>query len=97
MARRKNKGGDAADAKKGVAFRPILLAAGLGLLWFVEFPQAGAPADDAPAWAFAALTGGRLLADFVGGWVFVSLLRLAFAIQRYAIARVRSGPAEETT
>jgi hypothetical protein len=98
MAWGKKKG--AANAAKGgeqeVGLRPILLAGGLGLLWFAAFPQ-DVFEGDLPAWSVAAQFGSRLFADFVGGWVAVSLLRLAFASQRYAVSRARAGVFEAVT
>jgi hypothetical protein len=76
--------------KKRKAFRPMLLAGGLGLLWFVQYQQGG-PADEAgPAWSHAVVLGTRLLADFVGAWVVIALLQLVFALIRTALVQLRS-------
>jgi hypothetical protein len=71
-------------------FRPVLLAGGLGLLWFVQYQQGG-PADEVgPAWSHMVVLGSRLLADFVGAWVVIALLQLVFALIRAAFAQLRS-------
>jgi hypothetical protein len=74
--------------------RPILLAAGLGLLWFVETPPPEY-VEGAADWSFALLIGVRLLADFVGAWLVVSALRLAFNLTRYAWTRVHQRVEQE--
>jgi hypothetical protein len=68
--------------------RPILLAAGLGLMWLV-LVQDGVGNGDAPAWGIAIILVARLVADFVGGWIVVSILRLFFAIGRIGLAHFR--------
>lgn len=75
---------------KRKAFRPMLLAGGLGLLWFVMYQQGG-PADEVgPAWSHAVVLGSRLLADFVGAWVVIALVQLVCALIRAGVAQLRS-------
>jgi hypothetical protein len=71
------------------ALRPILLAAGLGLYWFVQYQDAGADIDG-PLTACLIIGGARLLADFVGAWFALSVLQLAFALARFGVTYVRS-------
>jgi hypothetical protein len=85
-AKRPAKAGPPAKKKGGM--RPVLLAAGLGLYWFVEYQDAGG-ASDAPIWGYAMIVGVRLLADFVGAWVIVSGLRLILALGRLAAGHLR--------
>jgi hypothetical protein len=68
--------------------RPVLLAAGLGLYWFVEYQDFGGAAD-APIWGYVMMVGVRLLADFVGAWVIISALQLALVLGRLALSYVR--------
>lgn len=70
------------------ALRPVLLAAGLGLYWFVEYQDPGGMAD-VPMWGYVMLVLVRLLADFVGAWVIVSALQLALALARLGVAYLR--------
>jgi hypothetical protein len=72
----------------GGGMRPVLLAAGLGLYWFVEYQDAGGTTD-APMWGYMTMVGVRLLADFVGAWVIVSALRLALALGRLGVGYLR--------
>ena len=65
--------------------RPVLLAAGLGLYWFVEYQDAGGPTD-VPMWGYMVMVGVRLLADFVGAWVVVSALQLVLRSGRLALS-----------
>jgi hypothetical protein len=81
--------------KKRKAFRPVLLAGGLGLLWFVQYQQGGPAEDTGPVWSHAVVLGSRLLADFVGAWVVIALLQLVFALVRAAFAQLRSDPDRE--
>jgi hypothetical protein len=69
--------------------RPFLLAGGLGLMWFVQVQDGGVDGD-APAWGIAIILGGRLLVDFVGGWLAVSVARLAFALFRTGLSQLRA-------
>jgi len=73
---------------RGGAMKPILLAAGLGLYWFVEY-QEGTGAVDAPIWGYAVILGVRLLVDFVGALVLVSGLRLLLVLLRLALSHLR--------
>lgn len=81
--------------KKGMQrpFRPLLLAGGLGLLWFVEFQDA-AVAEEMPAWSVPLVLGVRLVADVVGAWLLVSVLRLAVAAGQLGLTRLRNGPSQ---
>ena len=72
--------------RKGVAGRPFLLAAGLGLFWFAEARQSGLPID-APAFGLGLVLASRLLLDLVGGWVTVSALRVVLALGRLGLTR----------
>ena len=68
--------------------RPIFLAAGLGLYWFVEYQGFGSPAD-MPVWGYGMTIGVRLLADFVGAWVIIVALQLVLALGRLGFGYVR--------
>lgn len=81
--------------RKGVAGRPFLLAAGLGLFWFAETRQGGLPID-APAFGLVLVLASRLLLDFVGGWVTVSTVRVALALGRLGLIRWHMPRAAET-
>jgi hypothetical protein len=70
--------------------RPVLLAAGLGLCWFVEYQDAGGGVTDMVMWSYLVVTGTRLLADFVGAWVVVSALQLIMALARYGMTYLRT-------
>jgi hypothetical protein len=71
------------------ALRPVLLAAGLGLFWFVEYQDAGGDVSG-PMTAYLVMTGVRLLADFVGAWMALSALQLVFAFARFGVVYLRS-------
>jgi hypothetical protein len=75
--------------------RPVLLAAGLGVYWFVEFQDAGS-SSDAPMWGYMMMVGVRLLADFVGAWVVVSAVQLALVLGRLGLAYLRGLWLQET-
>ncbi len=75
---KKNRGG----------MRPVLLAAGLALYWFVEYQDLGSAAD-LPMWGYITMIGVRLAADFVGAWVLVSALQLLLALARLGVTYVR--------
>jgi hypothetical protein len=98
MAKTAAKRSSAADAKrappakerKRKLVRPVLLAGGLGLIWFVQF-QHGANDPDTPAWGYGLVLGVRLLADIVGAWVVISVAHLLFTLGRIAIARLFPG------
>ena len=80
---------------KRKAFRPMLLAGGLGLLWFVEYQQGGSAEEAGPAWSHGVVIGTQLLADFVGAWVAIALVQLVFALLRAAVAQLRADPDRE--
>jgi hypothetical protein len=73
---------------KRSAMRPVLLAAGLGLFWFVEYQDAGG-ATGVPMWGYVTMVGVRLLADFVGAWIIVSALHLALVLGRLGLIHLR--------
>jgi len=68
--------------------RPIFLAAGLCLYWFVEHQDFGG-ASDMPIWGYGVTIGVRLLADFVGAWVIVSALQLLLALGKLGVSYLR--------
>jgi hypothetical protein len=70
--------------------RPFLLSAGLALMWFALF-QDVAMERDLPAWGIAAVLGTRCLADLIGAWLIVSLLRLAIGFAQLGWMRRRTG------
>jgi hypothetical protein len=70
------------------ALRPVLLAAGLGLYWFVEYQDSGG-ATDVPMWGYMMMVAVRLLADFVGAWVIVSALQLMLVVGRLGLSYLR--------
>ena|SRR5579863_6126457 len=74
----KNKGG----------LRPVFLAAGLALYWFVEYQGLEGTAD-VPMWAYLVTIGVRLLADFVGAWVIIAALQLVLALSRLGVSYLR--------
>ncbi|HTZ34521.1 MAG TPA: hypothetical protein VMB84_00770 [Stellaceae bacterium] len=74
---------------KKPGMRPVLLAAGLGLFWFVQYQELGGAEGDLPMWSYMTMIGVRLLADFVGAWVIVSALQLAIALLRLALGYLR--------
>ena len=78
-----------AAAPKRKAFRPLLFAGGLGLLWFVQY-QSNGPPDEGPAWSHALLLSTRLLADIVGAWVAIAVAQLFLAILRAAYEQLRA-------
>lgn len=75
-------------AKTGGALRPMLLAAGLAIYWFVEHQDSGG-VTDAPIWGYGVIIGVRLLVDFVGALVLVAALQLLLVSSRLAIAYLR--------
>lgn len=85
----------AAAPPKRKAFRPLLLAVGLGLLWFVQFQQGGG-SDDGPAWSYGLVLGTRLLADFVGAWLVIAAARLVAALLRAGLAQYRAAAERES-
>lgn len=78
----------ARSARNGVAMRPFLLAAGLGVFWFAEARESGLRID-APALGLALVLASRLLVDLVGGWVVVSAVRIVLELARLGQARWR--------
>ncbi|GEM_PF-2727660 len=82
----------AAPPRKPV--RPLLLAGGLGLLWFARFQQGGAE-PEAPAWGHWLILAAQLLADIVGAWIVVALAQLGIAVARVALAHLRRDPEGE--
>lgn len=87
--RRREKRGDKGSSNGGSSIRPMLLAAGLGLIWFAEFQDNTAVPTGAPDWAVAAIFGARLFADIVGALVLLSVLRLVLTVTRLAVVRWR--------
>jgi hypothetical protein len=81
VERRRNSSG-------AIAIRPFWLAAGLGLLWFIEVQEGGLEIHT-PPWGFLLALASRLLADFVGGALLVSLLRILLALGRLGVIRWR--------
>ena len=75
-------------AKRQSAMKPVFLAAGLGLYWFVEYQDLG-DATDVPMAGYVALVAVRLLADFVGAWLVVSALQLALALAKLGVTYLR--------
>jgi hypothetical protein len=65
-------------AVKFGGLRPLLLALGLGLYWFVEHPDAAEV--EAPMWGYLTVAGLRLLTDIIGAWFAISALRLVLAL-----------------
>jgi hypothetical protein len=76
-------------AKPG-SMRPVLLAAGLGLYWFVEYQDLGGQPEAAPIWGHMVVLGVRLLADFVGAWFIVAGLQLAIMLLRLTLSYLRN-------
>ena len=68
----------------------MLLAGGLGLLWFAEF-QDGRWPDDVSVSAAAITLVARIAADVVGAWVLISVARLGYVMARLGLARLRRG------
>jgi hypothetical protein len=90
MARTAAKRPSAAKAPGagGGAMRPVLIAAGLGLYWFVQYQDAGGTTD-APIWVYAITVGVRLLADFIGAMVIVSGAQLLLVLSRLGLTYLR--------
>lgn len=76
-------------AQTKAAMKPVLLAAGLGLYWFVAYQDGGGDVD-APMWGYLTMGALRLLADFVGGWLIISALQLAIALGKIGLSYVRA-------
>jgi hypothetical protein len=83
-------GAKPAPKKSGGGMRPIFLAAGLGLYWFVEYQDIGGASDmPMPMWGYGMTIAVRLLADFVGAWVIVSALHLLLALAKLGFSHLR--------
>jgi hypothetical protein len=79
----------AKSAKNVTAMRPLLLAAGLGLYWFVVY-QDGVGEANAPVWGYMVMVGLRLAADVVGAWIVVAALQLVLALAKVGLTYARS-------
>ena len=88
-AAKPDKAGQPDKPTKTGSMRPVLLAAGLGLYWFVQFQGTGG-LTDAPGWSGMIVLAARLLADFVGAWCVISALQLACALGRLGTGYLRS-------
>jgi hypothetical protein len=84
-----------APKKKG-GIRPVFLAAGLGLGWFVEFQDISNANSDMVMWNYLVTLGARLLADFVGAWVLVAGLQLAIVLVKLGLTYLRVAWAQES-
>ena len=71
------------------AMKPLLLAVGLGLYWFVAYQDGGGDVD-APMWGYLTMGALRLLADIVGAWLIISALQLAIALGKVGFGYVRA-------
>lgn len=71
------------------AMKPVLLAAGLGLYWFVAYQDGGGDLD-APMWGYLANAALRLIADFVGAWLIITALQLVLALGKVGFGYVRA-------
>lgn len=78
------------SAKPAAAMKPVFLAAGLGLYWFVTHQDSGDPGADAPMWGYLTMAGLRLLADFVGAWLIISAAQLVIAVAKIGLTYLRS-------
>jgi hypothetical protein len=87
MAKSEKRPAATVPPKKG-GMRPVLLAAGLGLYWFVQYQDIGGTSD-VPMWGYVTMIGVRLLADFVGAWLIVTAAQLVFALTRLGVAYLR--------
>jgi hypothetical protein len=74
--------------KSGGGMRPVLIAAGLGLFWYVQYQDSGGTSA-VPMWGYAMMVAMRLLADFVGAWVVVSAFQLVLALGRLTLTYLR--------
>ena len=64
-------------------------------MWFVLFQEGGVEGD-APPWVIAIVIAVRLLVDFVGAWVVLSISRLAFVLSRLMLIQLRDHWQRET-
>ncbi|HVC53084.1 MAG TPA: hypothetical protein VND87_13775 [Stellaceae bacterium] len=87
MAKKSAKSQKAAPPRKPL--RPVLLAGGLGLVWFIEFQQPVMALPGGPPWSYALVIGMRLLADVVCARLLIALAQLVFAAGRLGLARLR--------
>lgn len=76
-------------ATSNAAMKPVLLAAGLGLYWFVVNQDGGGDVD-APMWGYLTMAALRLVADFVGAWLVIAALQLTLALGKVGLAYVRA-------
>jgi hypothetical protein len=76
-------------ATSNAAMKPVLLAAGLGLYWFVAYQDGGSDVD-APMWGYLTMGALRLVADFVGAWLIISALQLALTLGKIGLSYVRA-------
>jgi hypothetical protein len=74
--------------------RRFLLAGGLGLMWFA-LVQDSAMEAGAPVWGIAIILAVRLLADFIGAWLVLSILQLLFTLGRYGLKQLRARRQQE--
>ena len=63
-------------------------------MWFVEVQNGGVDGD-APVWGIAAAAAVRLLADFIGAWLVISVLQLVFTFVRLGIDQLRTRRRQE--
>jgi hypothetical protein len=94
MAKARQRPQRVAKAAKVGALRPMLLAAGFALYWFVEH-QGGEADADAPMIGYVALQAVRLFVDFVGAWFTVSALQLIFALGRVGVTYLGASRPQE--
>jgi len=73
----------------GAGIRPLLLATGLGLMWFAVNHE-GSVGGDAPVWGVGLIIAARLLTDIVGAWGVVSVAHLVLALGRLGLAHWRA-------
>lgn len=96
MAKKTARSQKTAQAPPRKPLRPLLLAGGLGLIWFIEFQQPSL-APDGPAWSYGLVLGMRLLADLVCARVLIAVAQLLFVTGRLGLARLlRAEPDRDT-
>jgi len=88
MAKKNAKSPKTAPPRKPL--RPLLLAGGLGLVWFIEYQQPVVAPPGGPPWSYALVLGVCLLADIVCARVLIALAQLLFAAGRLGLARLRT-------
>jgi hypothetical protein len=74
--------------------RRFPLAAGLGLMWFA-LVQDSATGAGAPIWGVAVILVVRLLTDFIGAWLVLSILQLVLTLSRLGLGQLRARRQEE--